>query len=542
MDPMESLVQAARRLGGTRDLEELIDWLLLAICRDFKCQACSISLADRVTGDLIMRSSENRLRGGSAIRIPRGHGIAGRVFLSRVPEIAGDASRDPAHYGGVDHASGSKTGAMMTVPLSEGGDCLGVMQALNPVGRSVFSDNELAVFEAFAGLVGITVRRIEEQRRAIERAELDREIKIAGDLVRRLLPDPDGEASWGRYRAYYRPASAVGGDFFMVERVGAELDFMALGDVCGHGIPAALEMVRVSTVIRGRLPELAGHGLGAWVGALNAVLCNMVHRSRFTGASFLVLRPDVVEVLVAGHELPLVWLDDGRIDPGRLARHRPLGLKGGQVFEAFAFPRRRFRGAMMISDGVLESRNRSGGFFSETAMGSVRWEQVPSEREFEEFVRAFEEFNDGGGDREDDATILWVSERDWVPAAFELACDPRNFSAVRAWLEDRLSIAGVDEPRLGLIILGVDELLSNLYRHEFKGRPARLRIGMSLRDGHGEICLAYRACDAAPEGMEGPSFRSGGMGLKILSRVFTDTERTLAGDEMRIVARLISPV
>lgn len=535
-DPRASLVEAARKLGGARDLDELIDWLLVAVCRELACEACSISLEDKETRDLLMRSSDPRLRQAGPMRIPRGQGIAGRVFASRIAENVSDAEHDPDHFGGIDRVAGPPR-AMMTVPLLDGADCFGVIQVLNPVGRQAFSGEEVWLFEAFAGLLGVTVRRLEAQREAIARAEIDRELRIANNLVRGLLPPTSGEFAGARYRAIWQPSRGVGGDFFLAESLGDGTLLFALCDVCGHGIPAAVEMARVSTVIRSRLSELGAMDLAGWVENLNRGLHGTMQRCQFTGAAFLLLRPDSGEMLVAGHTVPTLWLSTGVVARGLIRRHRALGLRADGPFEAFRFARGEFGGCLMVSDGVLERRNREGEFFGETRAGNSLTVELPNERDFDGFVRAFLEF---GGDLEaqDDVTLLWiVANRVDGPHELRFSCEAVVLPRVRAWLEGCLGESGVPEAARGMVVLGFDEILTNLCRHEFGLRPAPARATFRATGTNIEISVAFSRLDAhGCAGKERP-VRSGGRGLKVIRRVFASVDRIRSGDEVVITAR-----
>ncbi|HPA18619.1 MAG TPA: SpoIIE family protein phosphatase [Verrucomicrobiae bacterium] len=416
-DRNNTLVEAASHLGRATNLEELIDWLLSAVCRQFRCKACSISTVDEATGDLLLRSSEPDLRDGPPIRIPRGKGIAGRVFATGEPDNTADAGADPEHYTKVQERARSGTRAMMTVPLMDGNRRLGVAQALNPIGRGrrKFRPKELEIFEAFAGLAGVTLCRIEHQRQEIRNAELRRELRIAAELVEGILPPKAGVFAGIGYRAFVLQANTVGGDFFIAEETASGIRFFALGDVCGHGIPAAIDMARVSTVIHGRLPELDRMGLAPWTSSLNDVLQGMVQQCRFTAAIFLAIGPKTVELVIAGHRPPLLWLRPDGTTLGLIPQNPPLGVRSSTTWSALSVPRKTFHTCLMMSDGIFERRNTSGQFFEDFAWPLPSRDRTPTVEDFEAFLDVFQDFAAGGA-LQDDATALWISVEPSDPA------------------------------------------------------------------------------------------------------------------------------
>ena len=237
----QALLEVARNLGGAADLQESLDKILQSSREVMDCEVCSILLPEKRTGDLIIRSTRNERR---TIRIPRGEGISGRVFSTKKAVNSRDAQRDARHYSPAGSSTGLLTRAMLTIPLLDGDRCLGVMQAINPRDGTVFDEPDEEIFEAFGGLVSVTLIRLEAQRGEVREAERRRDLSLANEIQSSFFPK-DGERFDGlRVGAYYEPASEVGGDFYFWHGLGDGSVLLGVGDVCGKGLGAALDMAR----------------------------------------------------------------------------------------------------------------------------------------------------------------------------------------------------------------------------------------------------------------------------------------------------------
>src|SRR3984957_21285162 len=87
------LVDAARSISGAADIDALVGQILSSSRDVMQCWACSISLPDEETGDLVIRGTQAELK-GQVLRGPPGRGIPGRVYRKRVRGNTANAQRD----------------------------------------------------------------------------------------------------------------------------------------------------------------------------------------------------------------------------------------------------------------------------------------------------------------------------------------------------------------------------------------------------------------------------------------------------------------
>jgi sigma-B regulation protein RsbU (phosphoserine phosphatase) len=121
-----------------------------------------------------------------------------------------------------------------TVPLGVlvlGGSVTGTFTA---------GDRKLAV--AVGTQIGTAMHNASLVRAAVERQQLEREMRLAHDLQLKLLPRTSIVAPEARAAARVVPAESVGGDFFLLARLDRDRTGVLIGDVAGHGYQAALVM------------------------------------------------------------------------------------------------------------------------------------------------------------------------------------------------------------------------------------------------------------------------------------------------------------
>ncbi len=147
-----------------------------------QCRACSVSLPDPETGDLIIRGTQAELK-GQVLRVPAGKGISGRVFKTRLRENTANAQIDSDHYIGIGLETKTPAQAMLTIPLVDGDVCHGVMQALNPTDRERFDAFDEEVFLAFGSLIATTLTRMQVQEAG--KTEGNRRCLSAGRIIDR---------------------------------------------------------------------------------------------------------------------------------------------------------------------------------------------------------------------------------------------------------------------------------------------------------------------------------------------------------------------
>jgi sigma-B regulation protein RsbU (phosphoserine phosphatase) len=242
------------------------------------------------------------------------------------------------------------------------------------------------------------------------REAIARELRIAREIQMGILPADLAAATKGTpldVDAVIEPARHVGGDLYEVLRAADDRVVVALGDVSGKGIPAAMFMAVAVTVLRTLARTIADPA--EILSRLNDELADQNPRGMFVTIQCLVfdLATGQVAVAGAGHH-QLVILAPGQ--PPRLAfpsSGRPAGLMPFNTIERDVMAVSPGDTFVLFSDGVSEAMNAGGDFFGEDGL-LAHLEALPTAapadivRSTLEAVRAFA----AGAPQSDDITIL----------------------------------------------------------------------------------------------------------------------------------------
>jgi phosphoserine phosphatase RsbU/P len=206
-------------------------------------------------------------------------------------------------------------------------------------------------------------RRHAEGARAVPEW-LIRELKVAEEVQHRLLPRSLPGIPGYEFFAYYHAAYEVGGDYYDFVAMPEDRLGIALGDVSGKGVAAALIMAKFSGDTRLALqaagsPSAAAH-------ALNRALCESGIDERYITLNLAVLDPRAgrLQICSAGHPPLLLRRPDGGVE--RLCRDSgclPLGILPDAAYQQVEVTLGPGEVAVLYSDGVTDARNASGDLF-----------------------------------------------------------------------------------------------------------------------------------------------------------------------------------
>ena len=141
-------------------------------------------------------------------------------------------------------------GVRLAVPLRTRSEILGVLLLGDRPHRAGFSAHEKQVLRAAADQFALMIENARLTDRVVEQETLRRDIALASDVQRRLLPDAPPRATSVDFAAASVPARRIGGDYYDFVELRDGAIGIALADVSGKGVPAALIMSVVQASLR----------------------------------------------------------------------------------------------------------------------------------------------------------------------------------------------------------------------------------------------------------------------------------------------------
>ncbi|MFQ5743993.1 MAG: SpoIIE family protein phosphatase, partial [Acidobacteriota bacterium] len=231
-----------------------------------------------------------------------------------------------------------------------------------------FTDQDLALFESFTSHATMAIDNARLYEEALEKRRLEQEIEVAREIQQSLLPHQFPELPWAQVYGRNLPSRQVGGDYYEVFKASGESLGLAVGDVSGKGVPAALLM---STLQSSFLAESAAQkDLAKVCEHVNQFLVQRTTPERY--ATFFVGHVDPGGKLLyvnAGHNPPML-LRQGevqRLTGGGL----PLGLFADRTYEVQQRDLQSGDLLLCYTDGVTEAGDPSEEEFGEQRLLEV---------------------------------------------------------------------------------------------------------------------------------------------------------------------------
>ena len=184
-DRLQRILEISQILTSTYDLDELLQMILAAATELTKTEAASILLLDESGTELRFTATTGRDRDKlMALRVPVENSLAGTILQSGEPMVFDDVRQDPRHFDGVDKQIAFESRSMLGVPLLMRERPVGVLEALNKVDASPFSEEDGQVLMTLAAQAAVAIenaRLITALQKAYE--QLNRVDQIKSDFI-----------------------------------------------------------------------------------------------------------------------------------------------------------------------------------------------------------------------------------------------------------------------------------------------------------------------------------------------------------------------
>jgi len=205
---------------------------------------------------------------------------------------------------------------------------------LGDAARFPYGERSAEEIQAYALEIGELARSLANA--AAQRERIDREMEVAREVQERLFPQQLPEIKGVSLAGHCRPAQGVGGDYYDLFALDDGRMGLAIGDVSGKGISAALLMASLRASVRGMALD-APHDLALMMEKVNRLVYEASASNRYATFFFATFNPATRELVYvnAGHNAPFLVHREGetfRVE--RLEAGGPvIGLLPSVVYE-----------------------------------------------------------------------------------------------------------------------------------------------------------------------------------------------------------------
>jgi sigma-B regulation protein RsbU (phosphoserine phosphatase) len=362
-DAFELLAEIGREVASILDLDELFGRIAQLARRVIDYRTFGILLLND-DDELEMKLA---VQYGEKVEVPRvrlGEGLVGYAALHKEPVLVKDVSLDPRYIKLVPDVKSE-----LAIPMLLKDRCIGVVDLESPE-LDAFTKRDVEILSLLASQAAVAIenaRLYEEVRDNEER--LEKEVRFAQRVQIALLPaGPPKRLKGVDIAATFAPAREVGGDFHDYLAPESNTLVVAVGDVSGKGVPAALYSAFAAELVRGRtfrrryLPERSSPA--SVLSSINTILHQRQLEEYYCTLCYAIfdLKRRTLTLANSGLPYPVRCTHDGcaQIElPGV-----PLGSFPGSTYDEMTFALHPGDVFVFCTDGVFEAMKADGQEFT----------------------------------------------------------------------------------------------------------------------------------------------------------------------------------
>jgi phosphoserine phosphatase RsbU/P len=406
-EAFETLAEIGREVAAVLDLDELLSRIAQLARRVVDYRTFGILLLNESSKELEMQCAVQYGEKVVLPKVPLGEGLVGYAALQREPVLVPDVSKDPRYIKVVEDVRSE-----LAVPMLLKERCIGVFDLESPE-LDAFSKRDVEILTLLASQAAVAIEnaRLYEEVSANE-ARLERELQFAKRVQVALLPSQLPKRLKGVDVAVsFAPARELGGDFHDFLLPDSNTLIVALGDVSGKGVPAALYSVFAGELVRGRtfrrryLPDRSSPANVLM--SINTILHERQLEEYYCTLCYALFDLKRHTVTLANSGVPYPIRASGDTCAAIELPGVPLGSFFGVTYDEVTLPLAAGDVFVFCSDGVSEAMNRRGEEFGTARLIEVvrRARDLPAHDIVAAIVGAVAEHRDGFAPN-DDTTIV----------------------------------------------------------------------------------------------------------------------------------------
>ncbi len=411
---LQMIVRVSEALGAHKPVQELLEDILDLTAENLPVDQCVVMLRGSGGAGLETRAVRALGEWGQGKEIQVSRTIVNMAFERQLSVLfsAREAVDPSASIVQLNISSA------LCVPIGDDEEVIGVLYADRRARSKPFEDADLRLLTLLASTAAVKIEQARQVEALVAAGKLRREMQIAADIQKGFLPRalPSCESYDMAGRAV--PCLKVGGDYFDCVCFEGETLGLAVADVSGKGLGAALLMASLRAWLRAVLAP------GADLGALAERLNEFVHGSSDSGTFITFFYGELdrktggLRYVNAGHNPPVILGADGaarELGGTGLA----LGMLAGVRYEVGAAALEPGEVLALYTDGITESRDAGDVEFGvEGLAAAVRSDRVRDAAAILDGVFRCLAEHTACADPYDDRTLVIVKRR-----AFETAPD-----------------------------------------------------------------------------------------------------------------------
>lgn len=406
---LSTLIEVSIIINSTLDLDDLVALVMEKAQSVMKAEASAVMLINEEKNvlEIPVALGEVGEKVKNKIELKIGEGIAGWVAEKEKPLIVPDVSVDPRFSAKSDDTTGFITKSILAAPLIVKDKTIGVAEVINRVDGQAFNEGDQELFLTFCRQVAMAIDNAQVYHLKLEKQKLEQELNSAKIIQQSFMPEHFPDRQNFSLFAKSLAAKSVGGDLFDFVEIGEDSIGVAVGDVTGKGVPAALYMARLVSDFRSLVQK---HPSPAQLlQALNELLVERSRRGMFVTFQYGILNAidGTFTFSNAGH-IPFIRVDakGGKTELLKGGKSIPLGIAPEFTITEDSVQLDHGDSLICITDGIIEAKSKDKEEFSLQRTLKILSESNGSpEGTVDKVIASVQDFSQNT-DQHDDLTIL----------------------------------------------------------------------------------------------------------------------------------------
>lgn len=351
------LYEIGKKLSSSLSLNEVLREILHSLRQVVDYDAGGVFLVDPETGDIgsIYMIGYDPAH-ESQVHLKIGQGLIGYVVKAGEPVIVPDVTADDRYV-----MARQETKSEIVVPMILDDRVIGVVN-LESDKLNAYENHHVSLLSAFASQAAISIERARLHEKLLASKKLEEQLNIAREIQRSFLPVKDPDIPGYDIAGRNISSEQVGGDYYDFIHIVENHTGIAIGDVSGKGIPAALIMASFRASLIAEIRN--NYSIRTICRKVNNLLCESLKPGNFVTAVYGVLdsKNHILTFSNCGHDRPVLFRNTGDIE--FLAEGGYLfGITRDVTYEERAVVLNPQELVVFYTDGVTEMFNNAGEQF-----------------------------------------------------------------------------------------------------------------------------------------------------------------------------------
>jgi len=418
---LEILYQVTEAIRSTFALDELLEQIMQIIMEVIKPDRAYLLFRHQETGQIVPEVIKTAQETADR-EVKISTSIVERCMSEGVSLLVSDAAADD-RFAASESIIINRIRTAMVAPLIYKGETMGVVYIDTNTRLVPFTQDDLELLTGITNQAALAISNARLHSQLVEQHKLAREMEIARTIQMNLLPKVYPHLDGYQISAMSLPAKHVGGDYYDFLQFPDGRTGLAIADVSGKGVPAAILTATTRSYLQSETQHPSS-SLPQTVARINAMVHRDVTNEMYVTMALVCLEVDgSIEYVNAGHAHPILMRQDGDIaflDRGGLF----LGIVPDTKYESANVSMAPGDVLVLGTDGVTDIQNRRAQPYGYERLHALLRKSIHLSAEeirnaiYQDCLR-----HRGDADQFDDFTLIVVKRervRDEIPDEFEL--------------------------------------------------------------------------------------------------------------------------